>query len=92
MSQGGSPDEFFTYYHAQLMKAFNERQMMQTAVVKIAQEDPLVAKEYLEEVNASLRDKGIKEIRVPRKIAERLGLSEASDSNTQSPDKKGEEK
>ena len=92
LSQGGTPDEFFTYYHAQLMKAFNERQMMQTAVVKIAQEDPLVAKEYLEEVNASLRDKGIKEIHVPRKIAERLGLSDALDSNMQSPDKKGKEK
>lgn len=92
LSQGGTPDEFFTYYHAQLMKAFNERQMMQTAVVKIAQEDPIVAKEYLEEVNASLRDKGIKEIHVPRKIAERLGLSDALDSNMQSPDKKGKEK
>jgi hypothetical protein len=66
--------------------------MMQTAVVKIAQEDPIVAKEYLEEVNASLRDKGIKEIHVPRKIAERLGLSDALDSNMQSPDKKGKEK
>ena len=92
LSQGGTPDEFFTYYHAQLMKAFNERQMMQTAVVKIAQEDPIVAKEYLEEVNASLRDKGIKEIHVPRKIAECLGLSDALDSNMQSSDKKGKEK
>ena len=80
IAKGGDPHEFFKYYHMQLMNYFQERTLAQQSVVKMIKEDPDLAKEYLEQVNGRLAERGIKQITLSPKMRARLGIEERSES------------
>jgi hypothetical protein len=48
--------------------------MAQQQVMKIMQEDPAVAMEYMKEVNESLAGKGIKGVVLPERTLLRMGI------------------
>lgn len=76
IENGGEPQEFFKYYHHQLI-AYHEQFMdAQSAVLKLAKEDPLLAADYYRKVNEKLAKQGIKQIKLSNKMKERLGITE----------------
>lgn len=79
ISKGGTPDKFFEYYHNQLIQCHQEYTDAQNSVLKMAREenDTQLVRDYLEAVNQRLSDKGICNIRLSRKMRERLGITES---------------
>ena len=75
IDKGGEPDDFLAYYHDELKAAWQTRQVAQNEVMKILQTEPDLAQEYLDKVNASLAEKGIKRVIVPERILSRLGIT-----------------
>lgn len=75
IDKGGEPDDFLAYYHDELKAAWQTRQVAQNEVMKILQTEPELAQEYLDKVNASLAEKGIKRVIVPERILSRLGIT-----------------
>lgn len=75
IDKGGEPDDFLPYYHDELKAAWQTRQVAQNEVMKILQTEPELAQEYLDKVNASLAEKGIKRVIVPERILSRLGIT-----------------
>ena len=80
VAKGGDPHEFFRYYHMQLMNMFHERSLAQQSVVNVIKEDPEIAREYVEKVNARLAEKGIKPVSLSPKMRKRLGMDEPAAS------------
>ena len=74
IDKGGDPEDFLKYYHDELKSAYAERSMAQERVMKIMQEDPAVAMEYMKEVNESLAAKGIKGVVLPERTLMRMGI------------------
>ena len=75
IDKGGDPEDFLKFYHDELKSAYQERSMAQQQVMKIIQEDPAVAVEYLKEVNESLAGKGIKGVVLPERTLKRMGIN-----------------
>ncbi|MBQ9739916.1 MAG: hypothetical protein IJV91_03145 [Kiritimatiellae bacterium] len=78
IDKGGDPEDFLKYYHDELNSAYQERSMAQQQVMKIMQEDPAVAMEYMKEVNESLAGKGIKGVVLPERTLLRMGIDPKS--------------
>ena len=75
LKKGGDINEFFNYYHGQLKLAHMQYQESQRSVLKVCrEEDPEVAREYIEKVNSDLDAKGIKHVVIPPKFKQKLGL------------------
>ena len=74
IKEGGMPDEFLEYYRNVLRDAHMEFQNSQQEVFKMVKEDPEGAAAYLEMVNARLAEKGIKQVKIPPKMAEKFGV------------------
>ena len=74
IDKGGDPENFLKFYHDELKSAYQERSMAQQQVMKIIQEDPAVAIEYMKEVNESLASKGIKAVVLPERTLKRMGI------------------
>ena len=74
IAKGGDPEDFLKFYHDELKSAYQERSMAQQQVMKIIQEDPAVAVEYMKEVNESLAGKGIKGVVLPERTLKRMGI------------------
>lgn len=74
VKQGGDVTEFLEYYRGELVQAHNEWQESQKSVMQVIREEPDIAAEYIEEVNAKLAEKGIKPVNIPPKFREQLGL------------------
>lgn len=74
ITEGGDVHEFLEYYHDQLRQAHMERQEAQRSVFSLVREEPELAKEYLDAVNARLEEKGIKPVVIPQKMANRFGV------------------
>ena len=75
LEKGGSPDAFLKYYHDQLKTAHQHRQIVQDQVMKVLQEEPERAEEFLKEANKGLAEMGIKAVVIPERIRRRLGLT-----------------
>lgn len=72
LEKGGTPDEFLSYYHDKLKSAFQERQMVQQQAIKVLQESPEMAEEFLKKANEGLAKKGIKAAIIPERIRRRI--------------------
>lgn len=75
LEKGGAPDEFLKYYHDQLKTAHMHRQIVQDQMMKVLQEEPERADEFLMDANKGLAEMGIKAVVMPERIRRRLGLS-----------------
>ena len=75
LEKGGDPDEFMKYYHDQLKTAHQHRQIVQDQVMKVLQEEPELAEEFLNDANKGLAEMGIKAVVIPERIKQRLGLT-----------------
>ena len=64
VKNGGRPQNFFSYYHKQLTKAYETRQMAISAVNEVVTEgkDPGLAKAFRDELNKRLKAEGIQPI------------------------------
>lgn len=74
ISAGGDVHGFLRYYHDQLRQAHMQRQEAQQSLFRLVREEPELAREYLDAVNARLDEKGIKHVKIPPKLAERYGI------------------
>ncbi len=74
IAKGGKVEEFLEYYRGQLVLARDEWQESQKSVIQMIREDPEIAVEYIEVVNARLAEKGIKPVVIPEKLKEQLGI------------------
>lgn len=64
LKQGGNVDDFFKYYHHELQKAYEKRQMALDEIRRINEEegDNKLAAQMREEVNKRLKEEGIMQI------------------------------
>lgn len=76
LKEGGDVQSFLEYYRGQLVQAHMERSESYKSLGKIVREDPGLAGDYLREVNAKLREKGIRPIQLSAKQKETLGIVE----------------
>lgn len=76
IKDGGDVESFMQYYYAKLAGAYEERMEASRSVVKLAQEEPDIVYDYIERVNKHLREKGIKEIFLPKHIKEQLNIGD----------------
>ena len=74
IKEGGMPDEFLEHYCNVLRDAHMEFQNSQQEVFKMVREDPEGAALFLDAVNERLANKGIKPVKIPKKMAERYGV------------------
>ena len=63
---GGEPGDFFSYYHGQLMQAFERRNLAKKEIIRIAREekDPELAKMLQKKVNDELIKDGIQPLKL----------------------------
>lgn len=69
---GGKVQDFLEYWRGKLVLAHQERMECQRQVIAVAREEPEIALEYLEEINRRLDEKGIKRVKLPDKLMEKL--------------------
>ena len=64
--EGGDPDDFFRYYHGQLVDAFYKRQEAIGAIEKMIEdkEDISLIRKFRDRVNALLGEQGIKPVQI----------------------------
>lgn len=75
IDEGGKPKDFLNYYHDLLINYHDQFVDAQKAVLKaVREEDPELAREFFEKVNAQLAEKGIKQIKLSRKFSEKIGV------------------
>lgn len=65
LKEGGNADDFLKYYYDKLESAYNERKQANVMMMKTIKESPEIAAEFVEKVNSKLREKGIKELKLP---------------------------
>ena len=67
VQEGGKPDEFLSYYHGVLEKAYRKRMLATEEIYKVLEEqnDPEIARAMLKRVNADLRKEGIRPLPIP---------------------------
>ena len=77
LDEGGTVDNFLSYYVNELDAAFRERNLCkELQMKKLKTEDPAVAREYYYLINQRLADKGIKPITLTKRQKEYLGIIE----------------
>ena len=74
IKEGGNPDDFLPYYHGQLVAAHEEYKMARQSIVEIIKNDPDIAVDYIKKVNERLSEKGIKNVRIPKKMLDAFGI------------------
>ena len=67
VKEGGNPDDFLSYYHGILEKAYKKRMVATEEIYKVLNEqnDPEIAREMLKRVNRELREEGIRPLPIP---------------------------
>ena len=67
IKEGGKPEEFLSYYHGVLDKAYKKRRLATEEIYKVLEEqnDPEIARAMLKRVNADLRKEGIRPLPIP---------------------------
>ena len=71
IKEGGDVDSFFSYYHGELMKSYNERRDAMTLMFEAARnEGPEAAAEFCAKVNERFAQKGIRPLNFPKKMFE----------------------
>ena len=67
VQEGGKPDEFLSYYHGVLEKAYKKRMLATEEIYKVLEEqnDPEIARAMLKRVNKELRAEGIRPLPIP---------------------------
>lgn len=81
IDKGGTPEEFFDYYRGQLVQAHEKRKNMRGEVMKVLREEPEIALQYLDEVNAELAKDGIKPIKLHPKQLKHFGITVDENNN-----------
>jgi len=81
IEKGGDPQDFLQYYHDELKQAFRKRQEAQNQVLLVMKEDPDSALEYMEIVNKSLKEQGIKEVSVAPRTLKQYGITPPETTN-----------
>ena len=73
IKDGGTPDEFLSYYHGVLEKAYQKRMIATEEIYKVLEEqnDPEIAREMLKRVNRELRNEGIRPLPIPLSVFQR---------------------
>ena len=74
IKEGGNPDDFLPYYHGQLVAAHEEYKMARQSIVEIIRNDPDIAVDYIKKVNERLSEKGIKNVKIPKKMLDAFGI------------------
>lgn len=74
IKEGGNIQDFLEYYRGKLVEAHEEWSASQRSVMKVLREEPEIALDYLDEVNARLEEKGIKPVTIPKRLLQRMGL------------------
>lgn len=74
LKEGGNPDDFLPYYHGQLVAAHEEYKMARQSIVEIIRNDPDIAVDYIKKVNGRLSEKGIKNVKIPKKMLDAFGI------------------
>lgn len=74
IEKGGEPDDFLQFYHDELTQAYMKREAAYKQVLTVLKEEPESALEYLSLVNATLRERGIKEVQVAPRTLARYGI------------------
>ena len=74
IKEGGNAKDFLKYYHGKLVEAYQERQECSRQVLQVIHDDPSIGKEFYEKVNKRLEKKGIKQIKLPKKAKELIGM------------------
>lgn len=74
LKKGGNPDDFLPYYHGQLVAAHEEYKMARQSIVEIIRNDPDIAVDYIKKVNERLSEKGIKNVKIPKKMLDAFGI------------------
>ena len=74
IKEGGNPDDFLPYYHGQLVAAHEEYKMARQSIVEIIRNDPGIAVDYIKKVNERLSEKGIKNVKIPKKMLDAFGI------------------
>lgn len=73
LKDGGTADEFLQFYYDKLESAYEERKTANVMLMKALKEEPELAVEFAEKINAGLREKGIKEVSLPPQFLKRTG-------------------
>ena len=77
LDEGGTVDNFLSYYVNELDSAFRERNLCKEMQMKAMKtEEPAVAREYFYAINQRLADKGIKPLTLTTRQKEYLGINE----------------
>lgn len=74
IKEGGDPEEFLEYYHGKLQEAHIMRSEAMKSFMAIAREDPTIAADYLDRLNQSLDEKGIRTIELSESQKQRFGI------------------
>lgn len=74
IKEGGSPDEFLSFYHGQLVASHEEWKEARKAIFDTVRQDPAIALEFAKEINEKLSAKGIKQVVIPEKMMEKFGI------------------
>ena len=74
LKEGGNPDDFLPYYHGQLVAAHEEYKIARQSIVEIIRNDPDIAVDYIKKVNERLSEKGIKNVKIPKKMLDAFGI------------------
>ena len=64
IKEGGDPQEFMEYYHAELRKASDYRCLVVDQAEALYEEDPELCQEFIEKVNEKLDEHGIRPISI----------------------------
>ena len=74
LKDGGNPDEFLPYYHGQLVAAHDEYTAARQSIVEVIRNEPDIALEYIRKINDRLTEKGIKNVKIPKKMLDAFGI------------------
>ncbi len=80
IEKGGDISSFLEYYRGVLVQAAEEHSHARREVMRICREEPDIAEDYIRATNKILAEKGIKPVRIPPRLRERLGLPQSEDS------------
>lgn len=76
IKEGGSPNEFFEYYHGQLVDAHREWNESRKEAMRVCREDPMIARDYIRAINSRLEKKGIKPVTIAPGYLTKYGVPE----------------
>ncbi len=79
IEKGGDITGFLEYYRGVLVQAAEEYSQSRREVMRICREDPDIAEDYIKATNKILAEKGIKPVRIPPRMLEKLGIPQSED-------------